>query len=237
MNIEPQLSDALSRLEAHIRTDGAQHAADAAEAVADLLIWIQHFRTVAGADSASELLVGARAAAAESVAYTAFGLGRAAIGAIRCQIDLMTAYTYFKDHPVEWRHLAETGEGFMLPSAVERYHRDMDSAFGQRLDWIENSGGARLPKVYRLLSAHIHAQSSYTLPTFSKVSDVVTSDSKYISSIIELQRVTTDALSNYLVALYSARWPELPESIVRSVSANLASKYRAEFFGSRGLSR
>jgi len=74
----------------------------ATKACKELLLWIDYLKSLFPESHALELLEGVRASMIESVAYIGLGFGRATIGAIRTQIDLMLGFTYFYDHPREW---------------------------------------------------------------------------------------------------------------------------------------
>lgn len=223
--------DALrATVNATLTEHGEALALTSADSISDLLLWIQYFRMVAPNETAIELLFGARAAAGEFVAYSAMGLGRAAISAIRSEIDLLLGYTFFKDHSAEWKRVTRTGDGFMMRSQIEKYHEDAYQGFASRRAIIERSSGLSLQKTYRILSAHIHGQSPLTLPKFGKVSQVVSPDLPFLESVISLQGQAVESLSNYLVALYARNWPELPEAIVQNAARALDPKQRPAFF-------
>ena len=199
------------------------------EALYELALWLQYFRSVAEGDAATELLDGILAAALEAVAYAVLGLARAAIAAIRLQLELVIGYTYFRDHPVEWARVGRTGDGFMMFTAVDAYHRDIDRLFKPRLALVEQAAGTTLGSVYRLLSAHVHAQSPLTLPRGSELASLV-ADQATARSIVEAQRRACEALSNYLIAAFADRWPELPAAIVTRVNRMMTPAQRRSFF-------
>jgi len=75
---------------------------EATQSCSELLLWLDCLNSQFPNALANELLIGARASMLESVAYIGLGLGRASISAIRTQIDLILAFTYFCEHPREW---------------------------------------------------------------------------------------------------------------------------------------
>ena len=172
---------------------------DIVPAVDDLAAWIDHFRSIAKSETAIELLEGVQAATLEVVTYAFLGLGRAAITAIRLQIDMVLSYTYFKDHPVEWETVKGTGDGYMLIRDINKYHGEIDSNFNTRIGYLNNKPGRSLHDIYHILSAHIHRQSPYTLPALGPLESIVL-DLEMMNSIIELQRQsTTESIRAYKI--------------------------------------
>lgn len=196
----------------------------------ELLMWISHFEASTGC--ARPLLSGSRAALAEALSYVGVGLGRAAIASIRTQIDLILSYTYFSDHPREWDLLIETDTGYMLRGDILTYHTKLFPNFSQRLALVEAKG--TLGEIYKLLSAHVHAQSSFTAPTAVLPVDLVATTT-FLDSVIELQEASVLRLSNYLTALYAAQWQDLPKQVVQRVQALIKPKNKAIFFSSSSV--
>jgi hypothetical protein len=232
-NVNSDLSSRLDALSTAVENHSSSHGALAAELVAaqldDVGLWISYFRAASDSNAAFELLDGVQAAALECVAYSYLGLGRAAITAMRQQIELLLAYTYFKDHPVEWDYVRRTGDGFAMFSFVEKYHKDKDSQLSNRLGMIDHRVPHRLKDIYRLLSAHVHGQSPYTVPRGSDLSSIVFRR-ELILELPELQLQSTASLSNFLVAVYAGVWPELPKKLVSNVSSFLSPVERRLFF-------
>ena len=197
--------------------------------VNDLAAWVIHFRSISATGTALELLSGAQAAALETVAYVYCGLGRAAVTAIRLQMELVLGYTYFKDHVAEWEKVKRTGDGYMLFSAVENYHREMDRTLPSRLTMIDQRCPPTLKRLHRILSAHVHGQSPYTLPSIGPLESMALS-SELMRSVVEMQRQSMDALTSFLVAVYANKWPQLPQQFVSRVSRALTPKQRPQFF-------
>ncbi|MDM8560907.1 hypothetical protein [Candidatus Parabeggiatoa sp. HSG14] len=166
----------------------------------------------------------------ESVAYIGLGFGRATIGAIRTQIDLMLSFTYFYDHPREWEMVKTLGKGFQLRSDIEKYHKEILSKFGKNIAMIENSQGTSLSKLYGILSAHVHAQSPLTIPKAGKFEDLISSDS-FLQSLVTMQGQVVVCLSNYLVAIFVSEEISPPFDIERRIKQQLSfAQCKAIFF-------
>ncbi len=227
--IADQTNECLSEVRDFVNNGGAQYCEAAIAAVSETIGWIHYFQATNGERHATELLAGARASAIEAASYISLGLGRAAITAIRGQVDLLLGFTYFRDHPAEWEFVERTGDGFRLRSAIHRYHEETTPGFASRWSMIRDKSKYQLPKLYQILSSHIHGQTTLTIPKSNQLKEVVTT-AAYVRSIVELQLETTIALSNFLTAVYAPQWPELPIAIVTRVRNLLSPNQRPEFF-------
>ena len=200
-----------------------------ARAAQPVVTWIRWYRIHRPSRSGSELLDGARAAVLEAVGYVNCGLGRAAISAIRTQVDLMLGYSFFREHPAEWRRVCETGEGFKLKSELVKYHREIQSSFAAKLGMIEQASGLELDKFYSVLSAHIHGQSKHSSPRAQELSELVWTE-KLIGEVVQLQEKTANALSNFLLAVHAREWTDLPPTVVAAAQKLLTATQRPLFF-------
>jgi hypothetical protein len=227
--VDDQTNRCLGRIQGFVSAGGTGHGEAAVAAVSEIISWLSYFESSTVDAHAAELLSGARASVIEAVAYVSLGLGRAAITAIRGQIDLLIGYTYFHDHPAEWEMVERTGDGFKLRSAIYRYHEETTPGFKLRLGLIQENARFDLSKLYQILSAHIHGQTTLTIPQSNSLDEVV-SPTAFVASIVELQKETAIALSNFLAAVHAPHWPELPEEIVRRVKNSLSSQQRPKFF-------
>ena len=202
---------------------------EASEACTSILLWINYLRSIHQNRAAIELLNGTESALIEACAYCCLGLGRAAVAAIRTQVDLLLGYTFFRDHPVEWKTLHESGEGYRLFSKIIKYHGEIDQNFKNRLDIINKVVIPTNQELYRIMSAHIHAQSTFTIPSFSKMEDLVLDQVK-IESIIKLQQETSKALSALLLAIYGKNWINLPPELYLPIRSQMTKKQISIFF-------
>jgi hypothetical protein len=227
--LENQIKSLLEAVEAYSTGHGGDQSRAALAATDELRLWLHYFATHHPSVCARELLAGARAAILESIGCISLGIGRGAISAIRLQIDLLLGFTFFSDHPKEWERVEQTGDGFMLKSDIHKYLDEMTPGFKNRLQMIESSSGLSLSEIYRVLSAHIHGQSPYTMPHHGKLEELVLSV-ETLDSIVELQRRSTLATSNYLTAVYAPQWTALPPEVVKRVRESLSEKQKPLFF-------
>ncbi|MCP4353357.1 MAG: hypothetical protein GY795_48530 [Desulfobacterales bacterium] len=229
ITLEEQLAlliDSISQKESSVSVSRMK---DATEACEELLLWIDYLKNLFPDCYASELLEGTRASMLESVAYIGLCLGRAAIGAIRTQTDLMLGFTYFYDHPREWNSVKSSGSGFKLRSDIDKYHREIRDGFGKNINIIDNSEGTSLLKLYRILSAHIHGQSPLTVPKAGEFRELISSDS-FIQSLITIQKKVSRCLSNYLAAVFISEGISPPFDIGRRIKEQLTPAQRKAVF-------
>lgn len=228
-NIINQTDELLEALEKASKIIVPSVGEDISKVGVDILSWVRYLRSVHLKREAIELLNGTESALIEACAYCCLGLGRAAIAAIRTQMDLLLCYTYFRDHPVEWKKLKRTGEGYRSFSEILKYHVEIDSNFSKRLEMVNQVIKPSAKELYNKMSAHIHAQSTFTIPTFDKMDDLVLSQAQ-IESVIDLQRKTSIALSALLLAIYGNNWADLPPEFYQPMRSDMSEKQASTFF-------
>ena len=142
---------------------GSAHVAGMQVAAQPFLLWLDYLEKSHLTGHANVLVAGARSAINEGAACLSLGLVRPAIMSIRLQIDLALAWVYFKDHHVEWGRVQATGDGFKTKKELLDYFKD-HAGFGIRFGLLKECATRVELEPYRLLSAHIHAQSEYVVP-------------------------------------------------------------------------
>jgi hypothetical protein len=231
--IKDQLKNASAVIATHVGSDGPNLAIACSDAAEPVLLWVDWYQKFRPQASAPELLRGARASVLEAVSYVGLGIGRGALTAIRLQVDLMLGFTYFREHPAEWRLLNWTGDGFKLRSEIVKYHREMEpgrGGFNDRLGIIDQARKPTLEECYRTLSAHVHGQSANTAPKTGSVLELIATKAT-LQQVVELQKQTADALSAYLLALHAREWNELPPAFVTRGKSLLTPEQQKVFFG------
>jgi hypothetical protein len=224
-----QVSEAAASIGAIASGFGLKQGEACGRAAQPIVDWIRWYRSHRPSSSGPELLDGARSAVLEAVAYVTFGLGRASISAIRTQVDLLLGYSYFREHPAEWRRVCQTGEGFKLKSELLKYHKEIQPSFAIKLALIEQASGQSLDEVYGVLSAHIHGQSKHSTPKAQELKELAWSE-KRLSEVVEAQRRTAIALSNLLLAVHSREWTELSPALTAPGRKVLTPVQQTQFF-------
>lgn len=229
MTIKIQVDKALSEIGAFSINHGIELATLGEKSSREIMVWLQYFENTYTSTPAKPLLNGTRSALIETIGYISFGLGRAAINSIRTEIDLLLSFSYFCDHPVEWETVTSTGTGFMLRADIYKYYSTNNKQFSQNLEIVEKASGTSLTELYKILSAHIHAQSTYTIPKGNGIKDLIVK-AEVVESIVELQEKVALALSNFFVTIYSHKWPEIPHKSVERVRSVLSPKHAKMLF-------
>jgi hypothetical protein len=179
-----------------------------------------------------DLLAGVEASVREAAGCVALGLGRAAIIAIRTQLDLLLAYTYFHEHPAEWRRVCQTGDGFKLKAELTRYHMELTPGFGPRKDVLENAVPPSIDEIYRKLSAHVHGQSSRSIPKVREMKDLVWNEGA-LKEVVAMQGQAAKAMSFFLLAIHGHELTEIPQSFLDDTKKVLSPNQEKVFFGGR----
>lgn len=193
---------------------------DANAASLELVHWLDHLMAIYGSCDASEILMGARASIVETLAYVGMGLGRGALSAMRTQADLFLAFSYFYEHPREWLGVCKFSRGFMLRGDIEKYHRESIPDYRKKIGVLDQAYEFTLQDVYRILSAHIHGQSSFTLPTSHDFQGLVSSDT-FLASVVALQGKLSIALSNVLAVAFLSDGIQPPPTTSSRIQAKL----------------
>ncbi|HYJ04670.1 MAG TPA: hypothetical protein VEX43_06025 [Chthoniobacterales bacterium] len=224
-----QLADYLAGIAAVGAAHGEQLGERCGGNAQPLVQWIHWYRMRDVEGEALELLTGAEASIREAAGCVAIGLGRAAITAIRTQLDLLIGYTYFREHPAEWRRVCDTGEGFKLKAELLRYHADYTPGFTQRRALLLQQNAPSLDDVYATLSAHVHGQSKYSVPEAKELKDLVWSERR-LREITELQHRSAQAASFFFLAIHGREWRDIPSNFVSDARGILTTAQEPIFF-------
>jgi hypothetical protein len=196
-----------------------------------LLAWLAHLSNTQQTGTANALLEGACSAVREVAACLSLGMIRPALFSLRTQIDLVLGWIYFKDHPIEWNNVNTHGDGFILKREVIEYIYANFKGSRERFVVLREGATRKTDEPYRLLSAHVHAQSTPALPANVNLSDVV-SNEKSCMECGRMAQEVSEYLSDILAALYAPNWMAIPQPIQKSVTDRLVKikQGKARFF-------
>lgn len=187
-----------------------------------LLAWIGYLLRSSTVESPKVLLSGAQAAAVEAAGCVSLGLVRPALFSMRAQIDMMMAWMYFHEHPVEWRYArSHAGEG-KLRGEVIKYLGTYFQRFRERYKLLAERRTRREEEPYGILSAHVHSLTPATVPTLAGISSLV-SDPANCAECVVLQFSVAEYLNDVCLAVYADRWVDLPDD-VRQAAQNRLSR-------------
>lgn len=211
-------------------TRGVNIAETGEVACRQVLLWLQYLRVSQATGTADCLLDGISSAAREGIACVTLGLVRPAINSLRLQIDLSLAWLYFKDHPVEWTRVQDTGDGFKLKTELLKYIGESFPKYSTRFGILRDCKTRTLEDPYRLLSAHIHGQSEFALPQVKQPKDIVAS-TKAQDETIKLQLECSEYINDVFWCVFANRWASISEELKTSLQGRFKSpEQRASFF-------
>lgn len=229
MTHEAQVEQLRNATNEFIDAYGIQFVKDVEEGAGELLNWLSFLNSYKRTGVADELLDAVACAIRETAACVALGLVRPALFSMRTQIDLVLAWLYFKDHPVEWRLVNRTGDGFKLKKELVDYLSNTTDGFGLRYGILKQTSTRKELDTYRLLSAHIHGQSSPVLPAMHDLSDVVHAEG-ICKEVTVLARELTEYVGDVLYAVYAPEFSSIPPSIVTEINTRFISNDQKKDF-------
>lgn len=195
-----------------------------------LVNWLSYLNSYHRTGIADSLLDAFGASIRETAGVLSLGMVRQTLFSLRGQIDLVLAWLYFKDHEIEWLHINRTGDGFKLKKELFQYLDLYHQRFSHRYGILQQIATRQEADPYRLLSAHIHAQSDLVLPEISSLKDLVQSEAACKECALAVYEVA-EFINDILLSLYLSNWPSLPENIKNQVMTRFKSaEQRGSFF-------
>ncbi|MBF3702476.1 hypothetical protein ISG25_18525 [Burkholderia pseudomallei] len=229
MSVEAQVAGLRKKANQFASADGVA-IVSAIEANSSLVLQWVTYLSRHKTNSADELLGGVASSLVEAAACAALGLVRPALFSMRTEIDVLLTWLYFKDHPVEWENVNATGDGFKLKKELFEYFARYFDGFSSRYGILGQIIRRKDSDTYRFLSAHIHSQSTVTLPLACNLDDVVR-DRKTGDELALIAKDVDEYISDVLLAIFARDWVHLPDDIMNSLNSRFKSKaQKKEFF-------
>jgi hypothetical protein len=194
-----------------------------------ILDWLTYLRAFQKTGTADVFLDGVQSAIIETAGCLSLGLLRSALFSIRAQIDMLLAWLFFKDHPVEWDFVQATGKGFKLKQDIIEYLSIHIPEFKTRFGLLRQKKIRKEDDPYKLLSAHIHSQSAICIPSIFSLKEITQPHHNCIECV-EIQREVSEYLNDILFSSYADRWASLPETIVTDTMGRLSQAQKKIFF-------
>lgn len=200
------------------------------EANSALLIhWLSYLNSFHRTGTADSLLDGVESSIREAAGVLSLGLVRQTLFSLRGQIDLLLAWLYFKDHAIEWSHVNQTADGFKLKKELLQYLDQHFLKFGSRIATLREIATRKEPDPYRLLSAHVHAQSDPVLPDVAELKDLV----RPVTDCDECALVAFEVaefLNDVLLAVFLPSWASFPMEVRTAANARFQSADQRKAF-------
>nr|WP_314901233.1 hypothetical protein [uncultured Deefgea sp.] len=221
-----QLRDSMNNF---IDSNGVELVKALEDGISLLIDWVNFLESFKKTGTADELLAAVASTIRETAACIALGLVRPAMFSMRTQIDLILAWLYFKDHPVEWRVVNKTGDGFKLKKELFDYLTNTVDGFAARYGILKQTSTRSEVDTYRLLSAHIHGQSSLVLPVIDNLTDAICSRAMCDEAILLIKELS-EYVGDVLYSVYASEYAVLP-GITQSIKKRFQSgKQQTEFY-------
>lgn len=229
-SLEKELAELSTLIATNCNTRGAAIVTAGEGASTLIILWEGYLRTSHATGTADCLIDGTASAVREGITCVTLGLVRQALNSLRLQIDLSLAWLYFKDHPVEWRKVQDTGEGFKLKTDLLKYMGDSIVRYPARFSLLRDSKTRTLDDPYRLLSAHLHGQSASVLPQVQKPKDIVATI-KAQDEVLELQRECSEYINDIFWSVFADSWTSIPAELRKTLEGRFKTPaQRASFF-------
>lgn len=220
--MDRQLSTLARGIQQNCDADGPELIAKAEGAAGAQLLWLSYIGDSQLTGTADCLVRGAHSSIRESAICIALGLVRPAVAAMRLQIDLALGWLYFRHHPVEWDRVQRSGDGFKLKSEILTYLKENFTHFNHRLSLLELRKTRSLEDPYRLLSAHMHAQSETTVPEIEHPSSLLSSAHERTEAITLLQECS-EYIGDLYWSVFADRRYSLPSDLEDALHSRFAS--------------
>ncbi len=224
-----QVDSLVSSIQGHVSGPAVDLGIQHHSALLLVLHWVDYLKKSQLTGCCDDILDGIRATSVEASGCIALGLVRPAMFALRAQIDATLAWLYFKDHPVEWDFLLRTGEGFKARGEIVDYLVKFVDKYPTRFSVLNSHRSRSVEQPYRLLSAHIHGQSTLVIPTFQNLAAMVYPEERCIEAV-KLQAEVSEYISDVLLACFANKWTALPNEIINSAKSRVPASKQAQLF-------
>jgi hypothetical protein len=222
----------VANLIAIVNTHSAKHKGEFLKKIINAtempMLWLGYLRNTVSRKMADRLLDATQASIIEAAGCLSLGLVRPAILSVRLQVELLLAFVYFNDHPVEWFRFERTGENYQLPSAVITYLNRYGDRYQERFRLLAAKKTRKIEDPYSVLSVHVHATSPYSAPPLGPLEALVR-PATTCDECISLEEEVAEYVSDVLASWYTDRWHDLPKPITQKIKARLGSATLKEF--------
>ena len=212
----------------HCETNKAIYLTNCVTATDLLLRWIGYLRISISRNVADRLLDAAQATCIEVAGCLSVGLVRPAIFSIRSQLELLLAWIYFNDHPIEWRHVQSYLDDFPMRAVNLKYMRSYNPRFFERFTMLVKYKTRKNDDPYGLLSIHVHSTSPSAAPTIGELQTLVQNTTR-CNECVELQKDVSEYLTDVFAAWYADRWHDFPTEITAKLKSRLTPNALKEF--------
>lgn len=186
--------------------------------------WVQHDWLISEANRAQSLLTGAKIALLEAGAAWAIGSNRGAASSLRAYIENAFAWLYYKDHPVEFRAVAERKIDLMLPKAIQSYIKTIDDGFEKAYSMLSPKQTRDSEYFYTAVSQFVHAHPSFT-ERHLNIEETAVSVPRD-AGFLKISSMADEFISDNYLTFYRTSWGDVPKSVQENASSRLGRSLR-----------
>lgn len=175
------------------------------------------------------LLKGALSASVEVVSHSYLGLVRASTSSLRIYYELMLAWMYFKDHPIEWKNIENGRSQISLPGEILKYLRSEIPFYEMRWKVLSAKKTRIADDPYKVMSAFVHGGLLSTIPNASSPADLFQGEGA-LSQLPTFVKGVDEYISDVWVASHFHNWESLSDGIKTSLGQRLGASAKADLF-------
>ena len=222
------VKDLQTAVNIHCEKNRGKYLDECIAATEILMVWMGYLHVTVSKTVADRLLNAAQATIIEVAGSISLGLVRPAIFSIRSQLELLLAWVYFNDHPVEWNNFEKTGRDFPMRAVIVKYLHANGDRFSDRLKILNKVRARKEEDPYGLLSIYVHSISAAAGPLVGQLSTIVQNDDR-CRECVTLQKEVAEYLTDILAAWYADRWLDFPPAIKAHLQKRLLPAQLKEF--------
>jgi len=225
---DQMVNDLLVAVTLHASSHKGAYLEQVTAATHTFRIWLSFLRATISTHIADAMLDATQATIIEIAGCLSLGLVRPAIFSIRTQIELLLAWVYFNDHPVEWRHIQGHLRDYPMRARLLQYMNNNNERFQPRFQMLLRKRTRRTEDPYGLLSVHVHSSSTFASPQVVPLPALI-GGATACSECIEMQVEVGEYLNDTMGAWYADRWVDFPPEVRAAVQARLSAPELKEF--------
>src|SRR4029077_6674651 len=184
--------------------------------------WIEYSWPISIDNPARPLLAGAKIALLESGTSWGMGSNRGAAASLPNNIENSIAWLYYKDHPVEYRVMAEREDDLQLPKAVKNYLQKIDRGYERAYSVMAATARRPAEYFYTNISQYVHAH-----PAFADLGNdiaVIAISQPRDKKFLEICAGADEFVSDVYVTFYRHNWESIAQPVRDNLKSRLGSK-------------
>ena len=209
-------------VESRIGTN-APYAVKCMVSIQPSLIWTAKQMKTGSSAPCGIILKGCYGSAVEAVSLVSFGLVRPAVLSLRLHYELSLQYLFYKDHPVEWRNVAEFRSQPNMPGVINKYLRESFPKFEHRFKKLMKVKTRSRDDCYQVLSGVAHGTAIRSISSATRPVELVEPEN-VISQSVTVFHDVGEHLGDIYVSSFASNWLSLPQMTRNDLKARFGNK-------------